>query len=395
MRIDNPTPQQLESYFSRLERHCTETVGAPLWTKYLDLGTCVVRVINYSKEFAAHIEKQLTFVLKDAMPRFDTTLVVWKDDNINTLSTKLEPQLCDPKKNLRIRVEMIVRKAKGAEMLVYADDYSKHKPLININTVYQSVTAYNPKVNTWYYGIANLEPEEFIKHGHIFVQILNQILKTQTTSLVHGAVVGIDNHGILLCARGQRGKSTLAVLAMLDGFEYVSDDYLILEKDGADLYSHPIYSIITLSPRMYNELYDKLNGKFISNNARKDKYVINIADYHDSFRTKYPIKVCMFPEIVPDAKPSIVPCKKGRAITQLIHSTIVQMGDKHDIATIRKLISWVKDFEFYQINLCPDIQANNDILREFIKNVISRKQEMQEPKEQHILDMCESFAANA
>ena len=173
-----------------------------------------------------------------------------------------------------------------------------------------------------------------------------------------------------MCARGQRGKSTLAVLAMMEGFEYVSDDYLTLEKEREDLYAHPIYSIITLSPRMYNELYDKLDGaRFISNNARKDKYVINISNFHHQFKKKYPIKLCLFPEIVLDKSPSIKKCtkqEKGRAITHLIHSTIFQMNDIHDINTVEKLIKMVEKYEFYKINLCNDIFKNMECLRNFM-----------------------------
>jgi hypothetical protein len=173
----------------------------------------------------------------------------------------------------------------------------------------------------------------------------------------------------LLCGSGQRGKSTLAVLAMMQGFDYVSDDYLVLEKEGDALYSYPIYSIITLSPRMYNELYDEMKGKFVSNNARRDKYVLDIKAYHESFSDKYPIKVCVFPQITNDEKPSIVSCKKGTAITQLVHSTIMQMEDKYDVKTIQKLTSFIKDFDFYQINLCADIKANVECLREFCRQI--------------------------
>ena len=117
----------------------------------------------------------------------------------------------------------------------------------------------------------------------------------------------------------------------MKGFEYVSDDYLILHKKDNQLLSSPIYSIITLSPVMYNRLYDYLNGsQFVSNNARKDKYVFNISNFHDTFKQNYPIKLCIFPEIVSDKEPSIKPCtleEKGRAIVQLIQSTLMQTQD--------------------------------------------------------------------
>jgi len=317
MGTDNPSKEQLNQYFAELKGRIA-SYGAPIWTKYLDLGTHVVRLINYSKEFTTHVEKQLTYVLKDNAPSYDTTLVIFKESD----------------------------EASGI------------------------LQAYNPQTNTYYYSASNLEPEEFIKQGHIFVQVFNKILKTSRTGLVHGAVVGLDDKGVLICARGQRGKSTLAVLAMMQGFDYVSDDYLTLEKTNEGLFAYPIYSIITLSPRMYNELYDDLQGKFVSNNARKDKYVINIAPYHDSFRRRYPVSVCLFPEITDAPEPTIVPCnamEKGRAITQLMHSTVRQTGDGDDIATIKKIMDFVKDFEFYRINLCADIHANVEVLREFVE----------------------------
>lgn len=81
----------------------------------------------------------------------------------------------------------------------------------------------------------------------------------------------------------------------------------------------------------------------------------------------------MFPQIVNDEKPSIVACKKGSAITQLVHSTISQMGDKHDIKTIKKLMSFVKNFDFYQINLCANVRANVDCLKQFSIQINQKK----------------------
>jgi len=266
---------------------------------------------------------------------------------------------------------MLQSKKTFEDLWIYDKNYSVNKPLLSVDIYSKIVYSYDKENEMYFYGVENLEPEEFIKQGHILVQILNNILKTENTNLVHGACIGLNNKGILLCARGQRGKSTLAVLSMIEGFEYVSDDYLTLELDGANLYAHPIYSIITLSPRMYNELYDKLDGcRFVSNNARKDKYVINISKFHRWFKKKYQIKLCMFPEIVQDSEPSIKECtkqEKGRAIVHLVHSTILQMNDKHDIKTIKKIISMIKYFKFYKINLCNDIYKNTQCLKKFIK----------------------------
>jgi hypothetical protein len=122
---------------------------------------------------------------------------------------------------------------------------------------------------------------------------------------------------------------------------------------------------------MYSELYDDLRGKFVSNNARKDKYVINIAPYHDQFRTAYPIRLCLFPEIVKDKDPSIkfcTPRERGRAIVQMIKSTVMQMRDWNNHNVIRTMFNMVKDLDFYKFNLCRNIDANTEYLRAFLKD---------------------------
>lgn len=374
MRIfEQITKEKLQECFQGLDTYLD--IEHPRFVKYLDLGCKVVRILGMSDEFLGHINKQLTFVVRNYAENFDATIVPFKDD-FQTIINRIH-RIYDPEKNRSLRVELLVKKDQITDIYFFDQNYSKVKPIFYIEAGRGFLNAYNEDTNTYYYGVKNLDPEEFIKEGHLFVQNLNNILKSDTTNLVHGALVGMNNNGILFCARGQRGKSTLTVLSMIRGFEYVSDDYLTLKKEGHTLYSYPIYSIITLSPRMYNELYDELNGsRFVSNNGRKDKYIINIQNFHKQFKIKYPVKFCMFPEIVADKEPSIVPCtsaEKGRAIVQLIQSTVSQMQDIRDIKTITKLFNMVKVYSFYKINLCNDIEKNTACLKLFTENYKEEK----------------------
>lgn len=368
MRIDNVSEEKIKQYNENLYNYIKGN-NELVETKYVNMGTKIVRIINYSNDFTPLIEKQLTFTLSDKADRYDATLVLWNEKNIDKVAKYIDNEF-DPKKNLKFRIELIYNHKKPISIFMFSENYSSILSILSIDINNGIINSFDPSTKTYFYGVENLEPEEFIKQGHIFVQIFNKILKDENSNLVHGAVVGKNNNGILFCARGQRGKSTLTVLSMMEGFEYVSDDYLVLEKCGKDLYSHPIYSIITLSPRMYNELYDRLDGcRFVSNNARKDKYVINITKFHPQFKTKYPIKICIFPEIVSDPEPSLRLCskeEKGRAITQLIQSTVFQMQDINDHKTILKLLNMVKNFEFYKLNLCNNIEKNTQYLEDFI-----------------------------
>lgn len=375
MRIDNPNAEEKQKIFNNIDNYLEQNYQV-CYEKFLNLGVKTIRIICYSKDFIHLIEKQLNYVLENNAEKFDATLKIWQDDNIKIFPTKIIDKL-NPVKNLKFRIQMIVDKIKDIDLWIFDSEYSKINPIISNNILNGIFSAQNIKTNTFYYGVKDLNPEEIIKEGHIFIQYLNRILKADNINIVHGASIGINNNGILFCARGQRGKSTLTVLSMIKGFEYVSDDYLTLEREGDNLFAYPIYSIITLSPRMYNELFNELKeSRFLFNNARKDKYVINIKNFHENFRKKYPIKFCMFPEIVSDKEPSIVECnkeEKGRAIVQLIQSTVCQMQDINNKKVIKKLFDMVKDFNFYKINLCNNINKNTELLKEFTKNYQYKK----------------------
>lgn len=237
--------------------------------------------------------------------------------------------------------------------------------------------------NSYYYVTKSYKPEDWINEGHVFVQMLFRILNSEpSTCLVHGACVGIDGHGILMCARGNMGKSTLAVTSMLDGMEYVSEDYLILTQDNPEreLRASPIYSIITLSPRMYNALYEKMDkARFVGISHFKGKYVFDMSAYSDRLRRDYPIRACVFPEInlsaVEPAVELISGSEKNRAITHIAHSTIFQMWssglmrEQQDAKTILKIIGMVRDMPFYKITLTTDLEANSRCLKGLVSSL--------------------------
>mgnify|MGYP006928563239 CR=1 FL=1 len=385
MQLKDLTTEEIKGIFKYIDEYL-ETKEEK-WVKYADFGCKTVKIVSYSDEFLPLVEKQLTYALKDSSEYFDDTLIIWNETDILNLSKELIKKL--PRFAMRLRLEMVHRKARSLKLSeeeiynlqILYDDFSKTKPIVYTEPMRGFFGANDKENHKYYYGVKDLRPEEFIKEGHIFVQFLNNILKTPTSNLVHGAVIGYNGNGICFCARGQRGKSTLSVLSMMKGFGYVSDDYLILhENDKKELLSSPIYSIITLSPEMYNRLYDLMDGcRFVSNNGRKDKYVFNIANFHDRFKKNYPIKLCIFPEIVSDKEPSIRPCtneEKGRAVVQIIQSTLMQTQDLSENITVKKLMNMVKDYPFYKFNLCHDIDKNTEFLREFMNNFDKQKHEI-------------------
>ena len=127
-----------------------------------------------------------------------------------------------------------------------------------------------------------------------------------------------------------------------------------------------------LKPANWNE--DLFIVSSIPDDTREEaiKWYTETTGKTPQFKTNYPIKICLFPEIVSDKEPSIRLCtkeEKGRAIVQLIQSTLMQTQDLAESVTVKKMINMIEDYPYYKFNLCHDIEKNTEFLREFMNNL--------------------------
>ncbi len=341
--ILNVNKNSLLNYYDFFDKRFQKTaIQESVITKYLDLGIKIIRLQIAYKDFLPQLELYFSCTLKDNAEKFDETIYIWKDDVESYISEQYN-------------------KSKWVSVSCQNQQY------IRIDLGNKIINAENPEGKKYYFIAENFSYDILSKQGHLFVKPISQIVRSSDSSLVHSAAVGIDNKGILICAMGGSGKSTLSVSCLTDGFQYVSDDYLILNKTNTDLYAYPIYSMITLSEHIYKQMVN-LKCKFMCNNHNNTKYVFNISDY-DNVITKLPVKAVVFPKICNVEEPTVEKTNKNRAVTQLVYSTATQMNNDKDAQYIKLLISFVKDLDFYQINLSKDLDKNVKILKQFIKGL--------------------------
>ena len=340
----------------RLDPYVKQAIGSPVERYYSLGGIKNVRIVT-RQEALFLMDRQLGWVEIPPVENPDATVFLWQEESLVDF----------PRRAIGITEEY------GTDCLQFVEKIEceggfKVREYLNVDFKYHNVLYGGD--NLFYYAVRSLEPEEWRKDGHLFAKIFYRILKTPHSSLVHSACVGLNGNGILFCAKAMRGKSTLTVASMLDGMEYVSDDYLILHNDGGALLASPIYSFINLSPKMYRKMYDSLDkARFLYSCAFQDKYTLDISAYSDRIRKRYPVKVAMIPVIDPSAaRPQVVACteaEKGAGITQLIHSTISQIWDQNPGNNVIKLSAMLRPLPFYKIILSPDIFANVECLRSF------------------------------
>ena len=341
--ILNVDKDSLLKHYEFLEKRFHEQAkNIPVVTKYLDLGIKVIRLQIACKDFVDRIEQFFSYSLRDDICNYDQTIYIWQDE-----------------------VHTFLNKQYKSELVTVAYEGQR---FIRIDSEKKIINAENPEEKKCYFVAEDVSYDALLKQGHLLVKPISQTVRTENSALVHSAAVGIDNKGVLICAKGGSGKSTLSVSCLVSGFQYVADDYLILNKINNSLYALPIYSMITLSSQICN-LIPNLKTSFMGNNYNDTKYVLNISSYDNKLAKNLPIKAVVFPNIANVNEPAIEKTDKNRAVTQLVFSTATQMNNDNDKNYMKLLISLIKDLNFYQINLSKDLNKNVEILKQFIKEL--------------------------
>ena len=330
-------------------------------------GLQTIRILSFYPGTEGIISREFSWSRTDPTEDFAATIWLWRETESETFANRV------------LGIDLDLNPEEPWLDIFHYDKRQEMLPMASIDRkgVWGVHLSFG---NDLFYGLDNFGPETWFKEGHLFVQAIFRILNRPSMSLVHGACIGRNGSGILMCARGGGGKSTLSVMAMLQGFEFVSDDYLVLEKGTEGVFASPVYSFITLSPQMYETMYDNLDkARFLGNSPWRGKYVLDISGYKKQLRYHYPVCALLFPEIdLQAAKPSIIPCsslERGKTIVQIAHSTISQMCTKglqagqRDSDFILKTVKMLEGLDCYRIKLSPDLDANVECLGDFINTV--------------------------
>ena len=228
------------------------------------------------------------------------------------------------------------------------------------------VTGIDYQRNIFYYCRHPDSGSESILYGHAMVVIFGQWARQNGMLLLHSACVGCGGKGIMLSARGGGGKSTLAVSCLLDGMDFVSDDYILVNQEGP-LRAMPLYRTVSLNQDMEALLKPGLPVIRIDR-SRNDKLMMDASSYE--FRDSLPVSAIVYPNLTDDEFPSIGPASRGSVLVKIIDSTASQLGVFRDPEPYRMMSQRLMDIPVFEIKLCKDLQKNVQCLRNFIAEEI-------------------------
>jgi hypothetical protein len=322
--------KSLDDGFSKCTHGIVPTV------QYFKIAGVVIRVEYYSPELIKVAKVKMAYTRCRARKHHDYLFRVWSGD------LKEVGQNFDKDE-------------------VYHDDY----PVVRFTCKRTRLDAYDSEKKIVHVAADPFSDIYLSDMTHIFVAALNWVFKAENCALVHGAVVGVGGQGALICGYAGRGKSTLAVSALLEGFQYVSDDYIILGKRNGKLVAHPIYSIVTLSPKIEAQM-PTLEARYLCKNGSRLKNVLDISSYHDAFVDELPIVVAIFPEIATDRAPGIEKISMDKPLSQVVLSTLRQINECGNAQHVKFLASSMAGLPAYGINLSENLEENVAFLRKIL-----------------------------
>lgn len=250
----------------------------------------------------------------------------------------------------------------------YEQHSSKDQPTFNglhyVNK--NSISVYQPELNRaffWMDSIDNLKDWAF---SAPFRNIFHWFFCQSNIHLLHGAAVGDDKSAILISARGGSGKSTTALKCLLDGINYLSDDYVAVSSET--LYAYSLYNSLKISWK--SEFLNQKLRQHIWNEKTLDwdKAIILLDKiYPKQIKKNLLLKAVFVPEITPQTDTDICEISKADALLAILPTNLKQ--NKHlraeSVVAIKKIIMKLPCFK---IRLGSDTSKTTSKIRSFLES---------------------------
>ncbi len=203
---------------------------------------------------------------------------------------------------------------------------------------------------------------------------LNRLLalwyKDRGIPIIHAGLVADSDHGVLIAGSGGAGKSTLAMVCVHFGFDFLGDDQAGLERtaDGSFV-GHSLYNSVRLNRDHLNNLFPQFLNVSHTDCFRDDKSAVFLSEVlPKQLRSVVPIRVLVLPRIVDAPNSRIYHVTKAEALSVLASSSIITMLG-FDANDVDQVASFVERVPVYRIELGYRMEEIPHLIRQLISEV--------------------------
>jgi hypothetical protein len=194
--------------------------------------------------------------------------------------------------------------------------------------------------------------------------LFNWWLAGRGLQCVHAAACGTPLGAVLVAGPGGSGKSTLSAACVLQGMQFVADDYLAVSI-GQRPTAHSLTGTLKLSPEHAARCFPSL--PLPPDVAPGDKAVLYLGErFPGSLARSLPLRALLASRVLPGAASRVEPLAKTDALRALMPSTLALFpgGYRQAVARLSQL---VRELPAYRIVIGDDLEAVPGLLRGLIE----------------------------
>ncbi|SMB22403.1 protein of unknown function [Sterolibacterium denitrificans] len=183
--------------------------------------------------------------------------------------------------------------------------------------------------------------------------------------MVHAAAVGKHGIGALIVGKSGAGKSTTALQCLLNGLDYLGDDYVAVNSDDGTV--HHLYRGCKVMDDALERL-PVLAPHVIMHNRPNRKSVVILDDTLGALVPSFRLVAIIRPRVAKAAGSNFSPLSPRQAVAEFAASTILQMPGtgSYMLRELSKLCARVSAFEMSLSTEPAEIaQALDDFLQQY------------------------------
>ncbi|MEN8221979.1 MAG: hypothetical protein ABFR36_01865 [Acidobacteriota bacterium] len=229
-----------------------------------------------------------------------------------------------------------------------------------------SLSVLNRKKNIGIFFSAEPEKLEYFEKASPFRNIFQWWFDSESTAMIHSGAVGVSGEGMLISGRGGAGKTSTVISCIMNGMEYLGDDYVLISGaerfDAFSLFRSGKLTNFILN--LYPELKERITNPCFSN---EEKGLVFFGEGNgQATSNKAEIKGIIIPEIVRQEKSSFQPASASEAFRALAPSTVFQhIGNRNNLFRLTGRLT--KDIPCYKLYTGSDPVHLAETVKEIFK----------------------------
>jgi hypothetical protein len=180
---------------------------------------------------------------------------------------------------------------------------------------------------------------------------------------LHAGAVSIDGQGVLLTGRAGAGKSTTTISCLLDGWDYLGDDFVALSAASDATYLvHGVYGMAHLVvPHV--SAFRELPARAVHFPVADGKAVVDLAGtFGARMAASARIRAVVLPRITPGGDTRLVPASKSAAMLAMAPASMFLRGSANP-AAFHLMAALVENVPTYWLEMGQDLSTIAPALR--------------------------------